>query len=138
MRIFLDSSAYAKRFIEESGSQGIDIICIAADTLGLSILAYPEIISALNRRKREKVLKPKDYKIAKSQLAKEILDIDIMNITHSTLAHTTNLLENNVLRTLDAIHIASALDWQADLFVTSDLKQEKAAKKANLKSKFVR
>jgi uncharacterized protein len=56
MKTFFDSSAYAKRFIEEHGSNDIDAICAKTTNLALSIICMPEIISALNRRLREKNL----------------------------------------------------------------------------------
>ena len=47
------------------------------------------------------------------------------------------LLEKNVLRTLDAIHIACAYEWDADMFLTSDKRQIKAAKKELKKVKLI-
>jgi uncharacterized protein with PIN domain len=52
MRIFLDTSAYAKRFIKEEGSEKIDEILASADELSLSIICVPELLSAMNRRLR--------------------------------------------------------------------------------------
>ena len=42
MRVFLDTSAYAKRFVEESGSDEIDSILLQGRELGLSIICVPE------------------------------------------------------------------------------------------------
>ena len=47
------------------------------------------------------------------------------------------LLEKNSLRTLDAIHLASALILKPDLFVSADKRQITAAKKSSLKVKFI-
>jgi predicted nucleic acid-binding protein len=38
MKTYFDSSAYAKRFIEEPGSQEIDDLCQKASEVGLSII----------------------------------------------------------------------------------------------------
>lgn len=35
MKAYLDSSAFAKRFIEEIGSDGVESICAQASELGL-------------------------------------------------------------------------------------------------------
>jgi predicted nucleic acid-binding protein len=43
------------------------------------------------------------------------------------------LLEKDTLRTMDALHIGCALEWEAELFVSSDKRQILAAKKAGLK-----
>ena len=61
MKLFLDSSAMAKRFIDEPGSQRVEDLCAEATALGLSVICVPEIISALRRRKRERALTPRQY-----------------------------------------------------------------------------
>jgi len=38
---------------------------------------------------------------------------------------------------LDALHVACALEWQADLFVTSDRRQFMAAKNTGLRTEYV-
>jgi predicted nucleic acid-binding protein len=136
MKIYFDSSAFAKRFIEEPGSQEIDDICQQASEVGLSIICFPEILSALNRRLREKSINQDEYTLAKNQLAEEISDIDIINITPEVVERAGFLLETNVLRAMDALHVACAVEWQAELFVTSDRRQEKAAQNAKLHTKF--
>ncbi|MEW5900136.1 MAG: type II toxin-antitoxin system VapC family toxin [Acidobacteriota bacterium] len=43
------------------------------------------------------------------------------------------LLETHPLKTLDAIQVASAQEWQAELFVSSDRRQLSAAKESGLR-----
>ena len=38
------------------------------------------------------------------------------------------LLETNILRAMDALHVACALEWPVELFATADIRQLKAAK----------
>ena len=137
MRLFLDSSAYAKRFIEEEGSQKIDDMLLQASGLGLSIICFPEIISALARRLREKNISKRDYSLARQRLTEEISDIQIINITPQVVAGSVRLLESNILRTMDALHIACALEWEPDLFITSDKQQAKAAEKVKLQTRYI-
>lgn len=133
MRIYFDSSAFAKRFIEEPGSQRIDDICQEASEVGLSIICFPEILSALNRKVRDKSISNKNYTIAKNRLSEELSDIEIINITPKVVAKAALLLETNPLRAMDAMHVACAIEWDADLFVTSDRRQADAAKNAKLR-----
>ena len=49
MKIFFDSSAFAKRYIDEPGSDSVEAICQNATELALSVICMPEIISAMNR-----------------------------------------------------------------------------------------
>jgi len=133
MRTCADSSAFAKRFIEEEGSAKIESICARATELGLSVLCVPEIISALNRRRRRGNLTPTQYRQAKHRLIADVRDADIIQLTPSVVATSIEILEASPLRGMDALHIACAIEWGAELFVSSDKAQLTAAKKAGLK-----
>lgn len=137
MRIFFDSSAFAKRFIEESGSDEVEKLCMSANGIALSSICFPEIISALNRRLREKVLSRKQYSVIKNKMIEEFEDIEIINLIPEVISKSVSLLEKNNLRTLDAIHLASAILWNSDLFVSADKRQITAAKKSGLKVRFI-
>ena len=137
MKAYLDSSAFAKRFVDEVGSDEVDGICEQATELGLSVLCIPEIVSALNRRRRERALTRGQYDTAKRRLIEDVRDVDIVIITTSVVGSSVTVLEANQIRTLDAVHVASALEWDADLFVSSDKQQLGAAKRAGLKTEKV-
>lgn len=137
MRIFMDTSAYAKRFIYEPGSDEIDNILFHASELGISLICVPELLSAMNRKLREKIISRSQYSEIKSSFTEEINDIDIIQLTDEVIKKAVMLLEKNVLRTLDAIHIACAYEWDADMFLTSDKRQIKAAKKELKKVKLI-
>lgn len=137
MRVFFDTSSFVKRFVEEVGSEQAVNITQNASEVGLSIICYPEIISALNRKLRSEFITKETYIELKNEILQDIEDIDIINLTPSVLEKTTDLLENNVLRSLDAFHIACALEWQADLFVSSDERQVTAGMKSGLKVEFI-
>jgi len=49
MRVFFDTSALTKRYVEELGSEQVRALCAEADALGVSILVVPELISTLCR-----------------------------------------------------------------------------------------
>ena len=137
MKTFFDSSAFAKRYVEEMGSQLVDDICLNAKIVSLSIICVPEIISALNRRVREKSLSLQDYFTIKQHLSDDVRDAVIVNLLPEVIVTSTKLLEASPLRAMDALHVACALVWDAELFVSSDKQQITAAKKAGLKIKFV-
>jgi len=137
MKTFFDSSSFAKRFIEEEGSKEVDNICQETSQLGICVTCLPEIISALNRRLRERAITPHDYSLAKDRLLEEIQDIQVIQLLPVVIVRSTALLESNVLRAMDSLHLACAVEWNADLFVSSDKAQIKAAKKSGLKTKSV-
>lgn len=134
MKTFLDSSAFAKRFIEEEGSEDVESLCFHASELGLSVICVPEIVSALNRRLRENLLTRAQYGVAKKQLLNDVRDADIIQLTPSVLAAAVHVLETNPVRTMDALHIACALEWKAELFASADARQLAAAQRAGLKT----
>ena len=137
MRAYLDSSSFAKRFVDEAGSDAVEAICAEATGLGLSMLCVPEVISALNRRRRERTLTPTQYRSAKRRLMEDVRDADIVNLTASVVSSSLSVLEASPVRALNALHVASALEWDADIFVSSDKRQLNAARRAGLKTRNV-
>ena len=137
MKVFFDTSSFVKRFVDEVGSKEVDNITQKSSEIGLSIIFVPEIISALNRKLRSEFITKETYLGLKNDVLEDIEDADIINLTPSVLKKTTELLEENTLRSLDAIHIACAIEWQAELFVSSDERQITAAIKADLKVEFI-
>ena len=134
MKTFLDSSAFAKRFVDEDGSDKVEDTCTQASELGLSVICVPEIISALNRRRRERSLTAAQYDKAKQQLLDDVRDADIINLAVPVVGSAIGVLETSPVRAMDALHIACALEWGAELFVSSDKKQLSAARRAGLKT----
>ncbi len=137
MKAFFDSSAFAKRYIEEPGSAVADEICMAIDHLGLSVICLPEIISALNRRLREKTIAREQYSLTKQRLFEDIRDADIINLTPEVVTQAIMMLEVLPLRAMDALHLACACVWGAEIFVSADKLQVKGAKRFRLKAKLI-
>jgi len=69
----------------------------------------------------------------KKSLFEDIEDILIVNIAIPVAERAVDLLEEHALRTLDALQIACASDWQADLFVSADRRQATAAADSGLR-----
>ena len=137
MRTFFDSSAFAKRYVEEAGSQSVDALCAEATELALSVVCIPEIISALNRRVREGTLSRQQYEQAKRRLSEDVEDAAIVNLTPPVLSTCTAILEDSPVRAVDALHVACAVAWEAELFVSADKRQVSAARKAGLHTRLV-
>jgi uncharacterized protein len=137
VKTFFDSSAFAKRYVEEPGSQRVESLCEEATELALSVLCVPEIISALNRRAREGFLTAREYSEAKQHLIQDIRDAVIVNLFPRVVSKCTKILETSPVRAADALHIACALEWEAELFVSADKRQISAARKAGLRAAIV-
>ena len=137
MNVFLDSSALAKRYVDEPGSERVHVLCRNATELAVSVLCLPEIVSALNRRKREEKISDADYARLKRWVLRDVAHLAIWNLTPSVIATSISLLESNPLRAMDALQVACAVESDADLFVSADARQNRAAQRVGLKVEVV-
>lgn len=133
MLVFFDSSAFAKRYVQEAGSDDVLSWCGRASEIGLSGIALPEIISAFCRLSREKRISRKQYHSLKVFLLEDVRDAAICDLSPEVIRHSILALEKNTLRGMDAIHIGSALALHAEVFVSADQRQCHAAKLAGLR-----
>lgn len=133
MRVFFDTSAFAKRYVSEAGTDAVLEWCDRATEIGLSGIALPEIISAFCRLRREARITDLQYRQLKTLLLADIEDAALCDLTPAVLAQAVSSLETNVLRGMDAIHIGSAVALKADVFISSDKRQLDAAARAGLR-----
>jgi uncharacterized protein len=128
LTVFLDSSALAKRYLEEPGSDRVEEILLSASSLGVSVICLSEVVSALCRCRRERKLSPQQYLKAKEAFLEDIADSSVVNVTDEVVVRATGLLERWPLRSSDSLQVASAAEWGADLFLSADVKQCTAAR----------
>lgn len=133
MRVFFDSSAFVKRYVSEAGSGAVLNWCDQATEIGLSAIALPEIVSAFCRLRREGKIDDTQYRQLKTLLLADIEDAAICDLTPTVLAQSIAVLETNVLRGMDALHIGSAVALKADVFISADERQREAAARAGLR-----
>ena len=74
---------------------------------------------------------------AKQYLSADVRDVVVISLVPEVISKCTLLLESNPIRAMDALHVASAMEWAADLFVSSDRRQLAAARKAGLRTKLI-
>ena len=133
MRVFFDSSAFAKRYIaDERGSGEVIGWCERADEIALSVIAVPELIAAFCRLRRDARITAPQYRRLKDDFMADIADALICDTTPQVLQHAVAALERHPLRGTDAIHLGAAAACAADLFVSADRRQCAAAKASGL------
>jgi predicted nucleic acid-binding protein len=132
VRVFFDTSALTKRYVEEEGSDKVRTLCAEADALGVSVLVVPELISTLCRLVREGRLSARDYQSLKSAVQADLADADLCDLSQEAFEQAVRCLEGHPLRTLDSLHVGSALVYQPDLFVSADRRQAEAASREGL------
>ena len=133
MNVFLDSSAFAKRYLAERGSETVLECCRQATKLCVSVLCLPEVISALNRLRRQSLLTKRQYEKLKNAVLVDVRDVEVCDLSPRVVARAVRLLEENPLRAMDALHVACALEWKAELFVSSDQQQIAAAQTSGVR-----
>ena len=134
MKVFLDTSAFAKRNVAEKGADKVMALCLKADSLVVSVVCLPELISTLSRLVREKKFTRTEYQKLKGEAMADLADVDICQIIADVLVSVVSLLESYPLRAMDAVHVACALAIKPDVFVSADHRQLSAARKAGLKT----
>jgi predicted nucleic acid-binding protein len=70
----------------------------------------------------------------KEALLLDIQDAEIIQLDEVVIAQSIKILEQNQVRALDALHVASAKVWKAEQFITSDHRQHSAALDSGLNS----
>jgi len=134
MRVFFDASAFAKRYVREKGTDKVLAWCNRADEIALSVIAIPEIVSALCRLRRSAVLTENEYEQCKANFLGDIADALICDTSPQAIQLAVSALEQHALRGMDAIHIGAALACEADVFVTADVRQRDAAMAMGLRT----
>jgi hypothetical protein len=133
MRVFFDTSALVKRYLDEPGSIRVLEICREADSLVVSVICLPEMVSMLNRLIRQGTLSAQTYHQTKSLMLSDLEDADICNLTPEVIGRAIQCLENHPVRGMDGLHLGCALIVGPDLFVSSDPAQVEAARKEGLR-----
>jgi predicted nucleic acid-binding protein len=65
-------------------------------------------------------------------LFRDAEDMAVCLVTAEVVRAAVRLLEDDGLRPLDALHLGTALEWGAELFVTADRRQAAAARRAGM------
>lgn len=103
-------------------------------------IIYTETFSAFRRRVRDTSLKEPQYHEVVRRFLLEWPTYVRITLDDSILVRSRSLLERHPLRTLDAIHLASALELQRYLdepsvLISADLQLLKACRAENLETK---
>lgn len=128
MRVYFDSSAFAKRYFDETGTAEVLSWCNRATELAFSVIAVPELVSAFRRLLREGRLTEAQYLQLKGDLMADIADAVICDTTPQVVQKAIAALEAYPLRAMDAIHVGAALACAADAFISADARQCVAAR----------
>ena len=128
---YVDTSTYLKIFVRESGSARAREL-IQKHRMLSSALVSVECFSALSRKKQAGELKSSEFDSLIKKIRESLAHIEIIRLTDDVLAKAGQIVVSSPVRSLDALHIASALIFQDAMqipltFVTSDHRQLETA-----------
>ena len=128
--IYLDASALVKLFVPEAESDALNEALVGREDVVLSDLALTETASALGRRAREGRLEAAESRRLHREATKLATFCQRAELAPRVHRRAERLLltsRENPLRTLDALHVALALDANAATVVTYDPRLRGAA-----------
>jgi predicted nucleic acid-binding protein len=139
MWVYCDTSAMAKRYVREPGRPAL-MKALARHRVVSSVLLPVELHSAFSRRAREGTLATVTLPRLFKRVATDRQHWTLIETTAEVLAEAEALLEAHPLRTLDAVHVASARIFQKRMrvpvmFVSADARQLTAAGREGLPTK---
>jgi predicted nucleic acid-binding protein len=139
---YFDSSAVVKLYVQESGRAAVLRLLRQHEMVASAILPV-EIRGALRRRAAENVIDSSRLPAALHQLAVDRAQWNLMAVSAEILERAEQLVASHPVRTLDAIHIASAQEFGARLktrvpFISADHRQIQTAAAAGLMVRQVR
>lgn len=128
---YFDTSVLVRRYIREGGSHRARRLLRQYRFLS-SAIAPVEMMSALCRRRTSGDLAERDFSAILSRMRKDRAYWELVEVSPLVLTQAEDLIRKTTLRTLDAIHLASALAFQAASgiaipFITGDERQREVA-----------
>jgi predicted nucleic acid-binding protein len=128
---YCDTSVLLKRYIREKGSMQTRKLLRRYRFLSSAITPV-EATSALCRRRTAGDLAQRDFDAILSHIRRDRAYWELVAVSPLVLTRAEELIQTTSLRTLDALHLASALVFQATSgiripFLTADVRQREAA-----------
>jgi predicted nucleic acid-binding protein len=136
VRAYFDTSVLVKRYVKEPGSARAAGL-LRRYRIVSSAIAPLEATSAFRRRRALEEIAASDYAAILARMRRDRDYWELVEVGGLVLDRAEELVRGTGLRTLDAIHVASALIFQGASgisvpFVTADAAQREAADQANL------
>ncbi len=138
---YFDTSALVKCYVHESGTAEA-IALTGRHAVLSSALAPVELTGAFRRQQAAGSMSPRQHQRAWAQFRADRAHWTLLEIDANVLTRAEALIATAAVKTLDALHLASALMFQAEAalripFVTGDAQQRRAGEALDLDVVFV-
>ena len=137
MPIYIDTSALAKRYVAESGSEAFEAFVVSQnEECVICPLGAIEFESILQRLQRQRLIDGAYALQARrdfaSDLASAVWSMQVFNPSY--ISRGTELMRtlSSPLATLDALHLACAIEMGCDAMATGDKQLARAAQECKL------
>ncbi|MEW6719980.1 MAG: type II toxin-antitoxin system VapC family toxin [Thermodesulfobacteriota bacterium] len=135
--IYLESSALVKRYVEEPGSDAVDRLLAEHRHAAISRLGYPEILSALNRKRGMKELSARALGKLIAAFEADWAKLFVLEFDEELLPGIKDAILRHSLRGADAVHLVTAMWLRSVLkedvvFACADAKLLAAAQRERL------
>jgi len=112
LRLYLDTSALVKLYVEERGTDQVVGALAEAERVYVSVIVYAEACAAFARRRRARDLTVVDEQAAQGQFRADWPSLDRIPADEALAIQAGVLASTHGLRGYDAVHLASALHVQ--------------------------
>jgi predicted nucleic acid-binding protein len=127
-----------KGYVRETQSEDVVDLIERATLQSSTLLAVPEVLSAIARGRRSRVLDDSEAERARSQFLSDGPDYVWLTVDREVINRAAELVWRHALRAIDAIHLATAMSWTSllpsdeTLFATFDKQLARAARSEGL------
>lgn len=142
MIVYLDSSALAKRYVEEKGSELLDKLYSMAEAgdiqIAFSIWNLGEVLGVLDRYRMRNIISETEFQASYQNVILESVKIlklgslIIQPITSTILVESWVIVLNHHLYQADALQITNAKALGSDIFLTADINLLEVARSSEL------
>lgn len=131
MWAYFDSSAVVKFYVQENGRATV-LRLLRLHEVVVSAILPVEIRGALRRRAEENTIESSRLPAALNQLTADRAQWNVLAVSTEILGRAEEIVAVHAVRTLDAIHIASAKEFAERVqgrvpFISADHRQVEAA-----------
>lgn len=140
-RVYLDSSAIVKRYVEEAGSGAVEALFREAEALDsklyFSLWNIGEVAGVFDRYRRNSAASPSSRReVFFNDMMRyvRIGAMEIADVTYQLVLQSIEILYRNHIYISDALQIATCKQLQCDEFVTSDRRLSEIAQREGLRS----
>lgn len=129
MSLYVDSSAFLKRYVDEADSETADRLLRSDSTLVTGRHTIVEV-----RRNLARVMDPRDAAAARAAFAADLAAVSLIELDATTCEAAAAIAELTGARSLDALHLAAAqrVSGPGLAVLTFDLRQAQAARQIGL------